>query len=377
MDITVFSCIRPHQFERVLRTLLELETLDTKLGEFKLKDSLTGFEEDLLAFQKSEENVGASVVQRICLGHGLIRRTAAGLQIKYYATAAGMVKLKKQASSEGPEVPLEPEETYTADVGVDDATPPKAIAVGSQGVGTAPSIVPNLPLEFTFASESTQTVAAIYVLHLNPPVVCSSSLATSLASLSTPYSNEAGVPWTEKGTGLQMLLSPEAFDQGGVDVLRNCSLKDGSVVAFSHPGNRYLGATVSRIPVVHPRDLNVAFRLLRQQATFNELFTSCCHQDIDSADLSKEGRTVLSAEVVLSDPPSFLQVDISNSNEETAVLTIGISIAEGGQIHATLQGKNPWCSDATATKLLRASRNVPLSIYYMRKAEQGSDAMAT
>lgn len=274
-----------------MRTLVELEKLESRLGGQRLKEALRGFEEDLLTMQECEKNAGASVAQRLTLGNGLVRRITEGLRIVYHGSAGVMAKVANIMMMGGGEEDLKldgMDGVLSASLGAEDAFPEKKIVTGSQGVGAVTDGEAPLPLEFSFAADSSASMNAVFVLRLDPPVVCSVPLAASLAALANPNSNDSPIASSEKGTRLQKLLLPDLFGAVSGEPIGNVALPDDSVIAFSHSVDDFtLGATISRVPILHPRDVLVALRLLRQQAVFNELFTSCCRKASDTTDASR------------------------------------------------------------------------------------------
>lgn len=392
VDASFAHYIKRNDFEKLkaaFEKLIKQEKLDSLVNDVSLTDALRFFEEDLLAAHMAELKGGLDEDTCMRIGHGVIKRSALGLCLKF---------MKGQ----------------TAILGIEDAAPARKIAVGR----AHPSLLPELQTDgipvFEFGDCKMATTNAQYVLTFRKPVYVCLSVAQSLervgfeSELETAQMRTTGEDRVEQSTdegdeglrqkycwpSLQKLLAPQVFatpdtgetngdvaaakevvkkrehwSQQSAEYIAAVGLPDDHYVQFNHSGSDMIpGIALHRVPLCHPRNVKPVFALVRQQIVFNMLFESCFAEPVYVG----PGLTPIQpqpVEVVLSDAPSFMQFNMFETSLND-ILSIAVTIELGGEINVALKTTSDQqhiCSDRKATAVLRACRSVPLTLFTIVK----------
>lgn len=387
VDVSFADYIKRDDFgtlKAAFEKLIKQEKLDALVNGVSLTDALRFFEEDLLAAHMAELKGGLDEDTRMRIGHGVIKRSALGLCLKFM-------------------------EGQTAILGIEDATPPRKIAVGR----AHPSLLPELQTDgipvFEFGDCKMVATNAQYVLTFRKPVHVCLSVAQSLERVVLESEVETAEVGTtggdrveqsmDKGNeglrqkhywpSLQKLLAPLVFatpeagetngdvaaakevvkkrdhwSQQSAEYIAAVELPDGHYVQFNHSGSDMIpGIALHRVPLCHPRNVKPIFALVRQQIVFNTLFVSCFAKPI----YVEPGLTPIQpqpVEVVLCDAPSFMQFNMFETSLND-ILSMAVSIELGGEINVALKTTSDQqhiCSDRKATAILRACRSIPLTL---------------
>lgn len=387
--------------------LVDMEKLNEDTTGASLIDSLRCVEDDLLSIQTVESNLENEEEQRMAFGHGLITRTALGLEIKFM-------------------------QGYSALLGIEASSSPRNIALDRSSPTQENTISDSTFPTFQFKeSTNSTTVPTQYVLKFNQPVIMSLPVAQSLArisgaSISTKPANrkQSGISSTNNyreiqssrsdprgddaadtpqgWPSLQRMLAPLVFDhsskhdsesaakpddrtynvkptikqlshwsQESTEFISAVALPENHYLEFSHSGSEVIPSVIiQRVCFCHPREVKPILGIVRQQVVFNELFKSCFEQPITvtSSLTSLQSQPI---EVVVCDAPAFMQFSLYNQTIED-MLSMGVSVNVGGEITVTLKTSEmryQGCSDAKATAILRVCRSIPLTIFTIAKME--------
>lgn len=384
--------------------LIAQEKLSADVSQhISLIDALRCFEDDLIAAHQAEQAAASQPGKMLPgddtsrLGHGIIKRSALGLNIVFM-------------------------KGHSALLGVEDAIPPREISVSR----SHPTLRPDTGT-FEFAEAKMFSVGAQYVLTFKKPILVCLSVAQNLERIAGVPSHVAAASATlnllKSSTGdrdafgqrsdsrseedagktvcwpsLQKLLAPVVFggqegsdgegnanvgkegttvtpakevvkkrvhwSQHSTEFIAAAALPDNYYVEFSHSGSDTIpGLAVHRVPLCHPKNVLPIFGLIRQQLVFNELFQSCFGSPVYTNPTLKPLQPQ-PVEVVLSDAPSFLQFSLYD-NPMDDILSMAVNVELGGDISVTLtvSSDHPHvCSNAKATAILRVSRSIPLTI---------------
>lgn len=387
--------------------LVDMEKLDEETTGASLIDALRCVEDDLLSIQTVESNLGNEEKNRMTFAHGLISRTALGLEIKFM-------------------------QGYSALLGIEASTTPRNIAL-DRSSPTPENTVPDGTFpNFQFkASTNSTAVPTQYVLKFNQPVIMSLPVAQSLAriggaSISTKPANrkQSGISPTntyreirssrsdlrgddaadtpQGWPSLQRLLAPLVFDhsnrhdsesaakpddrtynvkptvkqlshwsQESTEFISALALPENHFLEFSHSESEVIPSVIiQRVSFCHPHEVKPILGIVRQQVVFNELFKSCFEQPI-TVTSSLTPMQSQPIEVVVCDAPAFMQFSLYNQTIED-MLSMGVSINVGGEIMVTLKTSEmryQGCTDAKATAILRVCRSIPLTIFTIAKME--------
>lgn len=401
-------------FDRRMRQEALSAAVSSKIS---LIDALRDFETDLLEAHDAERKAGCSVEDCMRVGHGVVKRSALGLNITFM-------------------------KGHNALLGVEDAIPAREIAVSR----SHPTIRQDLhagaiptSIQFAFAQTRMVAVNAQYVLLFDNPVIACLSVAQNLERVGSGGEKMPEVQtgdWKtatggrevfsargdargEDGNGkkhhwpsLQTLLAPAVFgaergdgeapareiqgdafqtsvkevvrkrehwSQQATEFIAAVALPGKQYMEFSHSGSDTVsGLAVWRVPLCHPRNVKPIFALIRQQIVFNELFKSCFASPI-YLDKSRTPLQPQPVEVVLCDAPSFMSLNLYESALDD-ILSVAISVELGGDINVNLKltSEQPYaCSDAKASAILRACRSIPLTLMTIVKLGQKATAVRT
>lgn len=406
IDASFAQLIQRQDFDtlkKAFEKLIAQEKLSADVSQhISLIDALRCFEDDLIAAHQAE--AAASQLDKKLpgedtsrLGHGIIKRSALGLNIVFM-------------------------KGHSALLGVEDAIPPREISVSRSHPTLRQDTGP-----FEFAEAKMFSVGAQYVLTFQKPILVCLSVAQNLervagapnhvaaeSAMSNALKSSTGDrdvfgqrsdSRSEDDTGkkvcwpsLQKLLAPVVFggqdgsdgegngnvgkegttvtpakevvkkrvhwSQHSTEFIAAAALTDNYYVEFSHSGSDTIpGLAVHRVPLCHPKNVLPIFGLIRQQLVFNELFQSCFGSPVYTNPTLKPFQPQ-PVEVVLSDAPSFLQFSMYDNSMDD-ILSMAVTVEVGGDISVTLTASSDQphvCSDAKATAILRVSRSIPLTI---------------
>ena len=334
------TLVKASQFDKLktaITRLVELENLSNRVG-IGLQDALRAFEEDLLMAQQVEKKDNMRLSDRQMLGHGIVSRSALGLQIEFcpgYRATLGMEACAREMTISW-----------------------KSGQLLMKGMsGTIP--------EFEFANRETTNVEACYVLRFERDLIMCVSLAQMLDRLTaSPRKREKDDKRSNTWPSLQKLLAEKAFGGGerqhwSLDSSEyNATTEiNGMTFNFVHSGTDLVpGVAVDRIPLCHVSQVKSVLNVLRQQLIFNKLFQSCF-----DTDASLDGGDPVRVETVVCDAPAFLQFSWVDPTARDMVC-MGVKVERGGSVQVTFSGASVACSNAKASAILNACFHVPLTI---------------
>eukprot|EP01130_Rhizamoeba_saxonica_P002488 TRINITY_DN12280_c0_g1_i1.p1 TRINITY_DN12280_c0_g1~~TRINITY_DN12280_c0_g1_i1.p1 ORF type:complete len:548 (-),score=107.98 TRINITY_DN12280_c0_g1_i1:67-1710(-) len=118
------------------------------------------------------------------------------------------------------------------------------------------------------------------------------------------------------------------------------------------------GILVKQIPFFHVTHISLIFQYLRQQATYNELYTSCfCEETSHNTEATKSKIIEITTEA----PERIYVLGMLSSN----LVNIEINIELNGKIVPKYYCQNPPSDVLYLEKLLNASKSIPLTMYYL------------
>jgi hypothetical protein len=132
---------------------------------------------------------------------------------------------------------------------------------------------------------------------------------------------------------------------------------------------------ITRVPVATSAHIVSALKLLRQQLTLNELFSSCFQRDLpsplDQNDQQTQagGATTAATRIVevsaMAPSVLFLHIEASQGGMFQLV-NMETKVELGGTVSVKLRCKGPApCSDEYATEVLATCRNVPMALRHI------------
>jgi len=138
----------------------------------------------------------------------------------------------------------------------------------------------------------------------------------------------------------------------------------GTRHSYVHCGPLFPGLIVEHLPCHDHDKLKTVIKLLRQQAIFNELYSSCF--DSNFPEITDQGGEIISFEIT-SEAPSSINITCVHPNTGN-LLCLEINITTEGAIKCdmhTVPGDIILCTNNYLNKIISTCHSIPLTLYYM------------